>query len=152
MAVSTVALLPAACSALMGPIGEHVFSPPAGWTRYPTRPGGYPGWWGHDTETITLNWFDVPKNVSFSDYDASKEQSLTDFHIVSSRAIPICGTHPARIQVYRATVWFGQHIFTEVVTKWGDTLYVARYQRLPYKPEIRAATESLKTLCAGVKD
>ena len=141
--------LAAGCSIFMQPIGKHVFSPPVGWTRYPTF-GGYQGLWGRDTESITLYWFDVPKEVSAANYDPTREPYYSDFHIESSRAISICGGHPARIQVYRATpALFGQHIYTEVVTKWGDTLYVARYQRWPFKPEIRAAVESLKTLCAG---
>lgn len=133
----------------MQPIDKHVFSPPAGWHRTPARPGGYKGVWGRDSEVITLDWFDVPKNVSFLDFNPSKEPYLREFHLGSSKMIHICGGHDARIQAYQAKSLFGEQSFIEVVTKWGDTLYVARYQRWPFKPEIQAATKSLTTLCAG---
>ena len=154
--VIAILVVHAAC---FKPVDRLVYTPPAGWHRFPNLPfvatATQLGRWYKQPGTIwVFSWIEdgsAPSDPlrSPQNFDQSRNAAYAHFRLVSRQVIRICGTHPALMQTFHA-IWDGEgDAITDVYTTWGRTGYWAQYVRPALAEDDPGAMQSLTTLCGG---
>ena len=150
--VGCILVLRAVC---FPPVAVSVFSPPAGWHRFPQIPLVAPstqlGRWTDGQGTIwVFSMADTVRPGARLTTDSFGEShNYGHFRLESARIISICGAHPALIQSFHGLYLGDDTAVTELFTIWGTTVYRGFYARSPSTRPDAGAVAALQSLCAG---